>query len=165
MPRGRSPLQQASRDSRFVASRVVPWAVEFFQRHANDDANETVPAQGFLDAVPERFAAKMVAVVQAVAAAPPPAFSGGGMWEAMHDEMAGIYEVRVGRDANLANNKRNFSGAPGWRIFGPASGAHSTRNGPFTNGARAVRRDDAIEQKLHEGEAWRRDDSRRRLRC
>jgi hypothetical protein len=79
-----------------VATRAPePWAVEFFQRHVDDDADETVPAQAFLDDVPDRVAAKIVAVVQAVAAAPPPAFSGGGMWEAMHDEMAGTYEVRV----------------------------------------------------------------------
>ncbi len=37
----------------------------------------------------------MVAVVKAVAEAPPPAFSGGGKWEAMHADMAGWYEVRV----------------------------------------------------------------------
>ena len=37
----------------------------------------------------------MVAVLKAVADAPPPAFSGGGKWEAMHDDMAGFYEVRV----------------------------------------------------------------------
>lgn len=78
-----------------MAPRPEPWEIEFFQRHAEDDVAETVPAQLFLDAVPTRVAAKMVAVVQAVAAAPPPAFSGGGMWEAMHDDMAGIYEVRV----------------------------------------------------------------------
>jgi hypothetical protein len=40
-------------------------------------------------------AAKFVAVVKAVADAPPPAFSGGGKWEAMHGEMNGFYEVRV----------------------------------------------------------------------
>lgn len=41
----------------------------------------------------------MLAVLKAVAEAPPPAFSGGGYWEAMHDEMAGYYEIRVdGRD-------------------------------------------------------------------
>ena len=41
----------------------------------------------------------MLAVVRAVADAPPPAFSGGGKWEAMHGEMRGWYEVRVdGRD-------------------------------------------------------------------
>ena len=36
-----------------------------------------------------------MAVLKAVADAPPPSFSGGGMWEAMHDEMKGFYEVRV----------------------------------------------------------------------
>lgn len=37
----------------------------------------------------------MVAVLRAVAAAPPPAFSGGGRWEAMHGQMSGYFEVRV----------------------------------------------------------------------
>lgn len=37
----------------------------------------------------------MMAVVKAVAAAPPPAFSGGGKWEVMHGEMSGFFEVRV----------------------------------------------------------------------
>lgn len=37
----------------------------------------------------------IVAVIKAVADAPPPAFSGGGKWEAMHGDMAGFYEVRV----------------------------------------------------------------------
>lgn len=37
----------------------------------------------------------LVAVLKAVADAPPPQFSGGGKWEAMHGEMAGYYEVRV----------------------------------------------------------------------
>ena len=41
----------------------------------------------------------MVAVLRAVAEAPPNAFAGGGYWEAMHGSMAGYYEVRVdGRD-------------------------------------------------------------------
>jgi hypothetical protein len=34
-------------------------------------------------------------VLKAVADAPPPAFSGGGLWEAMHGDMGGFYEVRV----------------------------------------------------------------------
>lgn len=37
----------------------------------------------------------MLAGVDAVAAAPPPAFSGGGFWEAMHAPMTGYHEVRV----------------------------------------------------------------------
>jgi hypothetical protein len=34
-------------------------------------------------------------VLEAVRAAPPPAFSGGRKWEAMHGTMAGYYEIRV----------------------------------------------------------------------
>ena len=37
----------------------------------------------------------MVAVLAAVAAAPPKRFAGGGYWEAMHGGMAGWFEVRV----------------------------------------------------------------------
>jgi hypothetical protein len=37
----------------------------------------------------------MTAVLDAVAQAPPPQFSGGGLWEAMHGDMGGYYEVRV----------------------------------------------------------------------
>ena len=73
----------------------VPWSVEFFKRHRDDDADESVPGRAFLDQIPEKVAARMVAVLRAVAAAPPPSYSGGGYWEAMHGEMAGTYEVRV----------------------------------------------------------------------
>jgi Txe/YoeB family toxin of Txe-Axe toxin-antitoxin module len=71
-----------------------PWLVHFFQRHVADDPARGVPAHEFLLAN-ARIAPRMLAVVRAVAAAPPPAFSGGGKWEAMHGDMAGIYEVRV----------------------------------------------------------------------
>lgn len=78
-----------------AASRRASWAVEFFQRHRKDDPGQAVPARDFLDACPQQVAARILAVVKAVADAPPPAFSGGGYWEAMHDEMSGFYEVRV----------------------------------------------------------------------
>lgn len=54
-----------------------------------------VPALEFLDGLPSKVAAEIHAVLDAVAAAPPPSFSGGGKWEAMHGDMAGYYEVRV----------------------------------------------------------------------
>jgi hypothetical protein len=37
----------------------------------------------------------LLAVLDAVRDAPPPAFSGGGKWEAMHGAMGGYYEIRV----------------------------------------------------------------------
>ncbi len=73
-----------------------PWLIHFFRRHVDDDPQQQVPARDFLDSCPEQVAAEMNAVLDAVAAAPPPSFSGGGKWEAMHGTMAGIYEVRVG---------------------------------------------------------------------
>ena len=76
-------------------SSSVAWRIHSFRRHKDDDARETVPGREFLLTCPEKVRAMMVAVVKAVAEAPPPAFSGGGKWEAMHGDMAGWYEVRV----------------------------------------------------------------------
>lgn len=80
------------------------WLIHFFQRHRQDDPNETVPAIEFLDAVAVKARAEIVAILEAVAEAPPPAFSGGGKWEVMHDDMAGFYEVRV-RGADRRNHR------------------------------------------------------------
>lgn len=77
--------------------RSAPWRIHFFQRHSEDDTARSVPAREFLDDCP--VAARMAAVLKAVAEAPPNAFAGGGYWEAMHGTMSGYYEVRVdGRD-------------------------------------------------------------------
>ena len=78
-----------------VASRPDPWLIHFFQRSLADDQHGAVPALDFFDALPDKVAAEINAVLAAVAEAPPPAFSGGGKWEAMHGDMAGLYEVRV----------------------------------------------------------------------
>ena len=77
------------------------WNIHFFQRDDSDDSDRAVPAIEFLDSIPTKVAAEIHAVLDAVAAAPPPSFSGGGKWEAMHDDMAGYFEVRVqGRGRN-----------------------------------------------------------------
>jgi hypothetical protein len=67
-----------------------PWNIHFFQRDKADDSERAVPAIEFLDSIPAKVAAEIHAVLDAVAAAPPPSFSGGGKWEAMHDDMAGL---------------------------------------------------------------------------
>ena len=72
-----------------------PWRIHFFQRDEAEDLDRHVPAIEFLDSIPAKVAAEIHAVLDAVAAAPPPSFSGGGKWEVMHDEMAGYFEVRV----------------------------------------------------------------------
>lgn len=56
----------------------------------------------FLRAVPRKVRATAQAVLEAVAEAPPPRFAGALHWQAMHGDMAGIYEVRVkGPDKRL----------------------------------------------------------------
>ncbi|HEY1830297.1 MAG TPA: hypothetical protein VGG38_08640 [Acidimicrobiales bacterium] len=72
-----------------------PWLIHFFQRSSDDDPDAAVPAMDFLGSLHPKVEAEIHAILDAVAKAPPPAFSGGGKWEAMHDKMAGIYEVRV----------------------------------------------------------------------
>lgn len=73
----------------------TPWRIHFLQRDVEDDPSCAVPVRDFLDGLPPKVVAEIHAVLDAVAAAPPPAFSGGGKWEVMHDDMAGYYEVRV----------------------------------------------------------------------
>lgn len=74
---------------RYVDPRT-PWRIEFFQRHRVDDPSRAVPARAFLDANPAGVRADMLAVIKAVADAPPPRFAGGGKWEAMHGDMKGF---------------------------------------------------------------------------
>lgn len=72
-----------------------PWLIHFFKRHKDDDPAEAVPGRDFLDGCPTSVRAKLLAIVTAVAEAPPPMFSGGGKWEAMHGDMSGFYEARA----------------------------------------------------------------------
>lgn len=54
-----------------------------------------VPADAFLDACPDNVEAVISATLEGIRAVPPPSFSGGGKWEAMHGSMAGYHEIRV----------------------------------------------------------------------
>jgi len=80
-----------------------PWAVKVFVRHRDDDPQESCPAEDFLlNICPESVRDDLEAIVDAVAESPPPQFTGGGMWEAMHGRMAGFYEARTrGPDRRL----------------------------------------------------------------
>jgi hypothetical protein len=71
-------------------SAGLPWAVVYYLTPEG-----TAPALEFLDACPSTIDAQFTAVLDAVAAAPPPRFSGGGKWEAMHGLMGGWYEIRL----------------------------------------------------------------------
>ncbi len=68
----------------------MAWDVIFYTT-----AEGSVPGADFLDGCPAKVRGTILAVLDAVAAAPPPAFSGGGKWEAMHGAMGGYYEIRV----------------------------------------------------------------------
>lgn len=68
----------------------MSWDIVFYA-----SADGSVPGADFLDGCPAKVRGTLLAVLDAVAAAPPPAFSGGGKWEAMHGGMGGYYEIRV----------------------------------------------------------------------
>jgi hypothetical protein len=68
----------------------VPWSIIYYKA-----PDGTVPALNFLSGCPSTLDAQFAAVLDAVAAAPPPQFSGGGKWEAMHGTMSGFYEIRL----------------------------------------------------------------------
>ena len=67
------------------------WDVVYYRQ-----ADGQTPAIAFLDGCPVKLQARFDAVLDDVAAAPPPRYSGGGRWEAMHGDMGGFYEVRLG---------------------------------------------------------------------
>lgn len=68
----------------------MAWGIVFYKTTRGD-----VPGVDFLNRCPAKVRGTILAVLDAVAAAPPPAFSGGGKWEAMHAGMGGYYEIRV----------------------------------------------------------------------
>jgi hypothetical protein len=78
------------------------WQIRFFKRHPDDDPTESRPGKDFLLACPKKVGQKLFTIIDAVVHGPPPSFSGGGMWETMHGEMAGYYEARTrGPDGRL----------------------------------------------------------------
>ena len=44
-----------------------PWLIHFFQRHKDDDPVRPVPTIDFLDGLPDKVAAEIQAVLEAVA--------------------------------------------------------------------------------------------------
>jgi Txe/YoeB family toxin of Txe-Axe toxin-antitoxin module len=68
----------------------MDWGVVYIETRGGK-----VPAEEFLDACPTKVDARFSAVLEAVRSAPPPQFSGGGFWEAMHGDMGGYYEIRL----------------------------------------------------------------------
>jgi hypothetical protein len=76
-------------------SSDAPHGVEFFRRHPDDDPAASAPGFDFLIECPPKVQTTMLAVLKAVAEAPPKRFAGGGHWEAMHGSMTGWHEVRV----------------------------------------------------------------------
>lgn len=68
----------------------MSWDIGYYQ-----EPSGRVPGGEFLDGLPTKIRAKFIAVLDAVAAAPPPQFSGGGYWEAMHGVLTGFHEVRA----------------------------------------------------------------------
>jgi hypothetical protein len=85
-PRDRGPRRPHGQD----ANEQLPWAIVYYKA-----PDGTVPALEFLDDCPGTIDAQFTAVPDPVATAPPPQFSAGRKWEAMHGTMGGWYEIRL----------------------------------------------------------------------
>lgn len=72
-----------------------PHDIVYFKRHVEDDLAQAEPARDALQSWPTSVRAKAVAVLVAVATAPPKRFAGGGYWEAMKGGTSGWFEVRI----------------------------------------------------------------------
>jgi hypothetical protein len=68
----------------------MAWGIVYYKNEQSE-----VPAEDFLDDCPTKVEARFYSVLEAVRDAPPPQFSGGGYWEAMHGDMGGFYEIRL----------------------------------------------------------------------
>ena len=90
MPRRRPQSDKAEASRTPQVDRRPPWAIVYYETR-----DGSAPALEFLDGCPGKIDAQFVAVLDAVAAAPPPQFSGGGKWEAMHGSMGGWHEIRL----------------------------------------------------------------------
>lgn len=67
------------------------WEIVYYKT-----ADGRVPAfDYFIDSCTSKLHGFLNAILDSVAAAPPPAFSGGGRWEAMRGNMAGYYEAKA----------------------------------------------------------------------
>ena len=100
MSREKARARRTGTSARRQSARTGPkpddhYDIVYYRRQADDDPTMSAPGREFLDGCPPQVRARFRAVLIAVAAAPPPRFAGGGKWEAMHGEMAGLYEVRI----------------------------------------------------------------------
>ena len=68
----------------------MAWGIVYYKT-----AGGGVPAEDFLEQLSSKVAARFDVVLDTVRKAPPPRFSGGGFWEAMHGTMNGYYEIRL----------------------------------------------------------------------
>lgn len=87
---GTVDCQRRSPEARSYLDSSLPWDIVYYRQ-----ADDRVPVDEFLAGCPVKVRARLLAVLDDVAEAPPPQFSGGGRWEAMHGTMRGYFEVRI----------------------------------------------------------------------
>ena len=80
----------------------MAWGIVYFKTK-----DGKAPAEDFLDACPAKIEARFHAVLEAVRDAPPPQFSGGGYWEAMHGDMGGFHGIVAKPFPYFANSARH----------------------------------------------------------
>jgi hypothetical protein len=130
----------------------MAWDIVYYRA-----ADGSVPAEAFLDGLPAKIEARISAVLDSVADAPPPSFSGGGMWEAMHGDMTGFYEVRVSGPGREQFRLFCLLDRDGPGLPGPAIVVLDGRRKPWMTVLSAADYREVLEL----GEAYRASDPRR----
>ena len=64
------------------------------------------PGEEYLNSCPPGIRGRFLTLLVEISKAPPFRFSGGGLWEAMHGEMTGWFEIRI--DSSKLNHYRLF---------------------------------------------------------
>ena len=79
-----------------------PYRVVFYA----PESGATPLGEEYLNSCPRGIRGRFLTSLVAISEAPPFRFSGGGLWEAMHGEMTGWFEVRI--NSNKSNHYRLF---------------------------------------------------------
>lgn len=85
-----------------MATDLTPFRVVFFA----PESEKVPPGIDYLDSCSAAIRGRFLALLVEIANAPPFRFRGGGLWEAMHGDMTGWFEVRV--NFNRASHHRLF---------------------------------------------------------
>ena len=88
----------------------APWPIVYFLRHKDDDTSQAQPGRDFLkNECPSKIKGEFIALIDTVAAYPPPSFPQSRFWRIMTKQMSGYCEAKIdGQEAGQRLHYRLF---------------------------------------------------------